>query len=79
MISPVLTISEGMKVKKQNNTNIGMVCVVKARVGELKEITSFGVKYKNILVTRHLLNYKEMFLVTLIYIRYVVVCIILFT
>ena len=40
---------------------------------------NFGVKYRNILVTRHLLNYKEMFVGTLIYIRYVVISIILFT
>ena len=40
---------------------------------------SFGVKYQDLLVTRHLLNYKEMFTGTQIYIRYVVISIILFT
>ena len=40
--------------------------------------TSFGVKYQNILVIWHLLNYKEMFVGTPIYIRYVVISIILF-
>ena len=39
----------------------------------------FGVKYQNILVTRHLLSYKEMFVVTPIYIRYVVISIALYT
>ena len=41
--------------------------------------TSFGVKYQNILVTRHLLNYKETFVGTPIYVRYVVIYIVLFT
>ena len=41
--------------------------------------TSFGVKYQNILVIWHLLNYKEMFLVTQIYISYVVISIVAFT
>ena len=38
---------------------------------------SFGLRYQNILLTRHLLNYKEMFVGTLIYISYVVISIIL--
>ena len=41
--------------------------------------TSFGVKYQNILVTRHLINYKEIFVGTPIYIEYVVIFIVLFT
>ena len=41
--------------------------------------TIFGVKYQNILVTRDLKNYKEMFIGTPIYIRYVVISIVLFT
>ena len=41
--------------------------------------TIFGVKYPNLLVTRHLLNYKEMSVGKTIYIRYVVISIILFT
>ena len=41
--------------------------------------TSFGVKYQNILVEFHLLNYEDMFVVTPIYIRYVVLTIIIFT
>ena len=40
--------------------------------------TSFGVKYQNILVRWHLLNYKEMFVGTPIYIRYVVLTIVIF-
>ena len=39
----------------------------------------FGVKYQNILVRRHLLNYKDMFVGTPIYIRYGVVYILIFT
>ena len=45
MSSPVLTIVEGMKVKKQNKTKIGGGrggSVVKAKVGELDEITRDG-------------------------------------
>ena len=41
--------------------------------------TRFGVKYQNILVTRHLLNYEEMCVVTPMYIRYVVIYMVLFT
>ena len=41
--------------------------------------TSFGVKYQNILVKRQLLNYKEMFAVTPIYIRYAVISVVLLT
>ena len=37
MSSPVLTISEGMKEKKQNKTKIGVGSVVKAKVGEMVE------------------------------------------
>ena len=40
---------------------------------------SFGVKYQKIMVIWHLLNYKEMFVVTPIYIRYVVISIALYT
>ena len=39
----------------------------------------FGVKYQNILVIWHLLNYEEMFAETTIYIRYVVLTIVIFT
>ena len=41
--------------------------------------TGFGVKYQNLFLTRHLLNYKELFVGTTIYIRYVVITIVLFT
>ena len=41
--------------------------------------TSFGVRYQNILVGWHLINYEEMFGGTPIYIRYVVLTIIIFT
>ena len=37
--------------------------------------TIFGVKYQNILVTSHLLNYKEMFVGIPVYIMYVVLTI----
>ena len=43
----------------------------------LQKDTIFGVKYQNNLVILHLLNYKEMFVVTPIYIRYVVIPIVL--
>ena len=39
MISPVLTIIEGMNKNKQNKTNIGVGYIVKANVGELENIT----------------------------------------
>ena len=41
--------------------------------------TSFGVKYQNILVGRHIINYEKMFMGTPIYIRYVVINVILIT
>ena len=40
---------------------------------------SFGVRYQNILVRWHLLNYEEMLAETQIYIRYVVLTIVIFT
>ena len=39
MRSPVLTVSEGMNVKNQNKTKRGVGFVVKAKVGELENIT----------------------------------------
>ena len=41
--------------------------------------THFGVKYQNILVGRHLINYEEIFVGTPINIRYVVISIVIFT
>ena len=41
--------------------------------------TNFGVRYQNLLVEWHLINYKYMFVVTPIYIRYVVLTIVIFT
>ena len=41
--------------------------------------TCFGEKYQNILVTRHIINYKEMFAGTPIYISYVVISFVIFT
>ena len=41
--------------------------------------TRFGVKYQNILVGWNLLNYKEIFVETPIYIRYVVIDIVIFS
>ena len=40
--------------------------------------TTFGMKYKNILVGQHILNYKEMFVITLIYVSCVVITIVVF-
>ena len=45
----------------------------------VRKDTIFGVKYKNTLVRWHLLKYKEMFVETPIYIRYVVLTITIFT
>ena len=42
MSSPVITISEGVEVKKQNKTKIRLGSVVKANVGELEKITREG-------------------------------------
>ena len=39
MRSPVLTIAEGVKTKKQNKKKIVVGSVVKAKVGELENIT----------------------------------------
>ena len=41
--------------------------------------TSFGVKHQKLPVGWYLLNYKEMFVETPIYIRYVVITIVIFT
>ena len=42
MSSPVITIAEGVKVKKQNKTKIGVGSVVKTKVGDLENITREG-------------------------------------
>ena len=42
MISPVVTVKEGMEIKKQTKTKIGLGSVVKAKVGELENITREG-------------------------------------
>ena len=39
MRSPVLKITEGLNTKKQNKRKIGVGSVVKAKVGELENIT----------------------------------------
>ena len=39
MRSPVLIIAEGVNMKNQNKTKIGVGSVVKAKVGELEKIT----------------------------------------
>ena len=44
-----------------------------------RKYTSFGVKYQKILVGWHHLNYEDVFVETLIYIRYVVLTIVNFT
>ena len=42
MRSPFLKISEGIKIKKQNKTKIGVGSIVKAKVGELEKIARGG-------------------------------------
>ena len=42
MSSPVVTIKEGMNMKKQTKKKIGVGSVVKAKVGELEKITREG-------------------------------------
>ena len=42
MRSPVLNISEGMKMKKHTKTKIGLGSVIKAKVGETEENTREG-------------------------------------
>ena len=42
MISPVVTVKEGMDMKKQTRTKVGEGSVVKANVGELDNITREG-------------------------------------
>ena len=39
IISPVVTIKEGMDMKKQTKKKIGVGSVVKSKVGELEKIT----------------------------------------
>ena len=39
MSSLVVTVKEGMEIKKQTKTKIGVGYVVKAKVGELEKIT----------------------------------------
>ena len=41
--------------------------------------TIFGVKYKNIFVGQHLLNYNKMFVEIPIYVRYVLITIVILT
>ena len=43
MSLPIVTITEGVKVKKQNKMKIGVGSVVKAKVGELETITWEGI------------------------------------
>ena len=43
LISPVVTIKEGMETKKQVKMKIGVGSVVKAKVGELENITREGI------------------------------------
>ena len=42
MRSHVLTIADGVKMKKQNKTKIGAGSVVKAKVGELENVKREG-------------------------------------
>ena len=44
-----------------------------------RNYTSFGVKYPNVLLSMKIRNYEEMFVEPLIYIRYVVLTIVIFT
>ena len=39
MSSPVVTVKYGMEMKKQTKTKIGVGSIVKAKVGELENIT----------------------------------------
>ena len=47
MSSPVITIAEGMKEKKRIKTKIRVGSVVKAKVGEMEEITGGGKKHED--------------------------------
>ena len=42
MNSPVVNVKEGMEMKNQTKTKIGVGSVVKAKVGELENITREG-------------------------------------
>ena len=42
IISPVVTVKEGMEIKKQTKTKIRVGSVVKSKVGELENITREG-------------------------------------
>ena len=43
MISPVVTVKDGMEMKKLTKTKIGVGYVVKVKVGELDNITREGI------------------------------------
>ena len=43
MISPVVTIKEGMEMNKKTKTKIGVGYLVKSKVGELEKITREGI------------------------------------
>ena len=42
MSSPVVNAKEGMKMTKQTKTKIGVVSIVKAKVGDLEKTTREG-------------------------------------
>ena len=66
MISPVLTIVEGMQVKNQTKMKIGVRFVVKSKVGELEENIREGRRRsmgKEVVVYVHAMVGKKIFLV----------------
>ena len=63
----------------EGNSYINVLVVFYLQLPMGRKDTVFGVKYQNILVGWHLLNYKEMFVGTPVYIRYFVIVIVVFT
>ena len=66
MISPVVAVKEEMELKKQTKTKIGVESVVKAKVGELENITSEGrisMTRKEVVECVHIVVSKKKFLV----------------
>ena len=69
----------GWFVLTEGKSSVNVLVVFYRKLPMGGKYTSFGFKYQNILVRWNLLNHKDIFVVTPVYIRYVVVSIVLFT
>ena len=69
----------GYFVRSEGNSSGNVLVVFYHQLPMGGKDTIFGVKYQNILVIWHLLNYKDIFVGTHIYIGYAVISIVIFT